>query len=86
MKVIRDEETFGIMMIPLFVDWRIRRCNAQGCRERPNTIIAGAGEGIRAFGLCETHYQQGNTEGGTHYNLEWDDFDAFARKEQPHDA
>jgi len=77
MNIIRDNELGGLMMIPLFVDWHIRRCNAKGCRERPTTIISGAGEGIRVFGLCEADFQRGNMEGGTNYDLEWDDFDAF---------
>ena len=81
MRVIRDNEMGGILMIPLLVDWRIRRCNVAGCREKPNTIIGGAGEGIAVFGLCEGHYQQGNVEGGTHYDLEWNDFDAFGKVE-----
>ena len=81
MKVIRDEEGFGLFMIPLFVDWKIRRCNQRDCKEKPNTIIAGAGENVPAFGLCEEHFQQGNVPNGTKYNLEFDNFDAFAIKE-----
>uniref|UniRef100_A0A6M3LTE6 Uncharacterized protein n=1 Tax=viral metagenome TaxID=1070528 RepID=A0A6M3LTE6_9ZZZZ len=82
MKIIRDEELFGLMMIPLLVDWRIRRCNEKGCTSKPNTIITGAGENIPAFGLCELHFQEGNTEGGTEYSLVFDNFDAFKTEEQ----
>ncbi len=77
MKIIRDEEGFGLFMIPLFCDWGIRRCNVVDCKEKPNTIIAGAGEDNINFGLCEEHFQEGNTEGGTKYSLEFDSFDAF---------
>lgn len=78
MNIIRDEELGGILMIPLLVDWHIRRCNVKDCTARPNTIIGGADGIDRVFGLCEDHFQQGNAEGGTSYSLEWDNFDAFA--------
>ena len=82
MQIIRDEETNGLMMIPLLHDWGIRRCNAVGCREKPNTIIAGAAPNVSAFGLCEEHFQQGNVPGGTKLSLEFDDFDAWAAKNE----
>jgi len=82
MQVIRDEETHGLMMIPLFVEWGIRRCNVKGCREKPNTIITGAAPNVSAFGLCEAHFQQGNVPGGTHLSLEFDDFDAWASERE----
>ena len=78
MKVIRDEELGGIMMIPLLTDWNIRRCHVVGCREIPNTIVVNAKEGIPKFGLCERHYQETNKPGGTNLNLEFDnEYDAF---------
>ena len=79
MRIIRDEATNGLMMIPLFVDWHIRRCNIVGCHEKPNTIIAGTEAG--AFGLCEEHFQIGNVPGGATIQLEFDDFDAFAEQD-----
>ena len=79
MKIIRDNQLGGIAMIPLLYDWRIRRCNQQGCTNIPNTIIANAGDGIPVFGLCEDHFQQGNKEGGTTLNLVWDNFDALVK-------
>ena len=68
MKIIRDEEMAGIMMIPLIIDWGIKRCNVKDCKENPNTIIVGdKGEfgNHKRVGLCEKHYQQGNKKGGT---------------------
>ena len=79
MKIIRDNELFGLGMIPLLVDWNIRRCNVENCKERPNTIITGTEAGI--FGLCESHYQEGNKPEGTTYSLEFDEFDAFHQEE-----
>ena len=80
MQVIRDEISYGLMMIPLFVQWGIRRCNQEGCTNMPNTIIAGTEAGT--FGLCEEHYQAGNKEGGYKYKLVFDNFDAFKQKEK----
>lgn len=74
MKIIRDEECAGLMMIPLLCDWNIKRCNVEGCTNRPNTIISTQGE---TFGLCEECFQEGNKPGGTTYNLVFDGFDAF---------
>ena len=82
MKIIRDEEYGGIMMIPLFCDWNIRRCNVRGCRNKPTTIIAQAREDIPVFGLCEEHFQEANVPGGAKFDLEFDDFDAF-KEETP---
>lgn len=78
MRIIRDEECFGLMMIPLLCDWNIKRCNVEGCKSKPNTIIAGTKAGM--FGLCEEHFQEGNVEGGTTYQLEFDNFDAFKQE------
>ena len=78
MKIIRDEEGGGLFMIPLLVDWNIKRCNVADCISEPNTIITQSGEGIPVYGLCEEHFQEANAPGGATLNLEWDDFDAFA--------
>ncbi|MFH0938221.1 MAG: hypothetical protein V1899_02935 [Planctomycetota bacterium] len=77
MEIIRDNELGGVMMIPLFVDWQIRRCNVKGCRAVPTTIIAGHDEAGRAYGLCEVHFQQGNQPEGANLTIEFDAFDAF---------
>lgn len=76
MKIIRDDELFGIAMIPLFVNWKIKRCNCEGCTNRPNTIITELKD-TPIFGLCEEHFQTCNRPGGGTLDLEWDDFDAF---------
>ena len=76
--IIRDNDGFGLFMIPLFVEWGVKRCNVEGCRERPTTIIRQDHEGERVqYGLCEAHFQQVNKPGGTRFTLVWDDFDAF---------
>ena len=79
MKIIRDNELGGLLMLPLFCDWHIRRCNQRGCVATPTTIIAQV-ENVPPFGLCEGHFQEGNKLGGTMFNLVWDDFDAFKQK------
>lgn len=86
MKIIRDEELFGIAMIPLFVDWGLKRCNQKDCGEKPTTIIRfapgenpAAPEGIM-FALCEEHFQMCNAPEGASLNLKFDDYDAFAKE------
>lgn len=76
MKAIRDNDWFGIAMIPLFADWEIRRCNVKDCKEKPTTIITEVLEN-QAFGLCETHYQEALSKGKLEATLIFDDFDAF---------
>lgn len=82
MKIIRDEEYGGLMMIPLLVDWNIRRCNVEGCTEQPNTIVTQLAPDVPVCGFCEKHYQETNKPGGTNFTLEFDDFDAFAQEEK----
>lgn len=82
MQVIRNNELGGLMMIPLLIDWGIKRCNVEGCKSVPNTIVTQMGEGVPVAGFCEKHYQQGNVPGGTNYKLVFDDFDAFKYKEE----
>jgi len=78
MKIIRDEECGGLMMIPLLVDWNIRRCNVEGCTNKPNTIVAQLAEGVPVCGFCEECFQEINTPSGIKVTLQFDDFDAFA--------
>jgi hypothetical protein len=68
MKIIRDEEMFGIMMIPLFQQWNIHRCNIIGCKEKPTTICI---HDKATFGLCENHYQEGKSKGEMKMQLEF---------------
>lgn len=82
MKIIRDEENFGIMMIPLFVDWNVKRCNIEGCTEKPNTIIQDHTPDVPLYGVCEEHYQEGKKPGVITYTLVFDDFDAFEASSQ----
>jgi hypothetical protein len=61
MEVIRDEELGGIMMIPLWSQFNLHRCNVRNCNEKQTTIIQGLIG--RPFALCETHYQEAKTNG-----------------------
>ena len=81
MKIIRDEETFGLCMIPLFFDWGVRRCNVEGCTEKPTTIITQLAEAAPVTGWCEKHYQDFKTSGKFAGRLIFDDFDAFENVE-----
>ena len=81
--IIRDEELGGIMMIPLFCDWHVRRCNVKGCTDKPTTIVTQLAPDVLVCGFCETHYQEAAQEGGANFTLVFNDFDAFAQVE-PH--
>ena len=78
MEIIRDKDGDGLMMIPILIDWGIRRCNYKSCREKPNTIIAMQDGKTPVFGLCESHFQSCNVLAGGILKLEWNKFDAFA--------
>jgi len=78
MRIIRDEGPMGsLLMITLFVDWHIRRCNVSGCTSRPTTIITGIDEAGGSFGLCEEHHNEAKAKGELDFTLDFDDFDAF---------
>jgi hypothetical protein len=68
MNIIRDEEMFGLMMIPLFTQWNIHRCNIKGCTEKPTTICV---HEKATFGMCEKHYQEGKNKGTMKLELEF---------------
>lgn len=78
MKIIRDTEHGGVMLIPLLVDWGVKRCNVKGCTNKPNTIVTGLAEDVPIAGFCEECFQEANVPGGIKFELEWDDFDAWA--------
>ena len=80
MKIIRDEEGLGLFMIPLFVDWGVRRCNIEGCTSKPTTIITQLEPDVPIVGMCEKHYQEGHQPNGTTFSFEWDNYDAFKEK------
>lgn len=80
MEIIRDDEGFGIFMVPLWSQWNIRRCNIKDCVAKPTTIIAGqdVGDGTTVtYGLCEKHFQLGNQPEGANFTIVFDEYDAF---------
>jgi hypothetical protein len=70
MEIIRDEELGGIMMIPLFQQYGINRCNIKDCKEKETTICI---HEQANFGLCEKHYQEGKDAGTMKLQLEFND-------------
>jgi len=83
MKIIRpddDDPAGSLFMIPLLVEWNVKRCNVQGCRAKPTTIVTRLTKDVPVCGLCEKHYQQANVPGGIEFTLEFDDYDAFREK------
>lgn len=78
MRIIRDT-TDTLFMVPLMIDWGIRRCNVRGCTEKPNTIIVDIAPDVPVIGMCEKHYSRAaSTPGDVTYTFDFDDFDAFA--------
>jgi hypothetical protein len=74
MKIIRDEVMTGILMIPLFQQYGIKRCNVKDCKEKPSTIVTECVDsaGYRLdFALCEVHYQECKQSGKIDYSLEF---------------
>jgi hypothetical protein len=72
MKIIRDNQLNGLLMIPLFQQYNISRCNVDGCKEKPSTIITDCvdenGDTLD-FSLCETHFQEAKVKGRIDYHL-----------------
>lgn len=61
MKIIRDNQLNGLLMIPLYNQYGITRCNVRDCKEKQTTIVTELTE--RPFGLCESHYEEFSTKG-----------------------
>jgi hypothetical protein len=72
MNVIRDEEMNGLMMIPLFQQWGIHRCNVRNCKEKPSTIITEITIECPVFALCEKHYNECKESGKISCTLDFD--------------
>lgn len=81
MKILRDNDGFGIFMIPLFSQYNVRRCNVDGCTQKPTTIILDAHPDAPCFGLCEEHHKTCERTGQLDFKLTFDDFDAFQHTE-----
>jgi hypothetical protein len=69
MKIIRDTEFSGLMMIPLFSQFNLHRCNIKGCKEKQTTICI---QDDIIFALCEKHYQEFNGKDNVNLSLEFD--------------
>jgi hypothetical protein len=67
MSVIVDNDGDGLMMIPLFSDWGVHRCNVWGCAERPFAIITQIPDydGV-ILGLCKEHFKSFCVESPSH--------------------
>lgn len=72
MNIICDQEN-PIMMIPLFVQWGVKRCNIKDCSEKPFSIITDASKEAPIFGMCKKHLEEARaTKGNYHLSLEFD--------------
>ena len=89
MKIIRDTEFYSMSMVALLIEWQIFRCNVQGCRNRPTTIIrltaTESPEGEPTLlGMCEEHYQEFSKAGRIKCRMSFEPYNAF--KEQGDDS
>ena len=69
MQIIRDEDFSGIMMIPLFTQYGINRCNIKDCKEKHITIVV---HEQATFGMCEKHFLEAKEAGEINLKLEFD--------------
>ncbi|MEO5991886.1 MAG: hypothetical protein ABIP68_09650 [Ferruginibacter sp.] len=69
MQIIRDDEMAGIMMIPLFHQYGIKRCNIIECKDKPTTICL---HEKATFAICEKHYLDCKAKGIVNLKLEFD--------------
>ena len=70
MNVIRDEEMAGLMMIPLFNQYDLHRCNVKDCKEKQTTIVTGLTP--YPFALCEDHYNEFKAKDEIKCTIEYD--------------
>jgi hypothetical protein len=70
MSIIRDKEMNGILMIPLWSEYNLHRCNVSGCKEKQTTLVLEKAE--RPFAVCETHYKLFNRPEGYSCTLDFD--------------
>jgi hypothetical protein len=69
MNIIRDEETHGLFMIPLFHQYGIHYCHVKDCPYKASTILTDI-PFADAIGICEYHYQQAKTAGKWNLSLD----------------
>jgi hypothetical protein len=56
----------------IFRKWGVTRCNVEGCKEPPTTILIDAEPDCPNIGMCETHYQKAVLDDGVAYTFEFD--------------
>jgi len=76
MKVIHDNETGGIAMIPLICDWNINTvCQIKDCKEPTNTIVcftadeSPTGKALH-IGICDKHHKEARQRDSFNYTVD----------------
>jgi hypothetical protein len=77
-EVIREENMTSKTMMAEFEKWHIKRCNVRNCKNKPTTILTHPADDLLAAGLCEEHYQQAMSGDDGKFNIQVDNYDAFA--------
>jgi hypothetical protein len=70
MKIVRDNEMNGILMIPLWQQYQLHRCNVAYCKERQTTIVIDLVS--VPFAICEKHYKEFSESGKIECTLHFD--------------
>jgi len=71
-----DDECSGLFMIPLIVDWHIKRtCQIKGCSERTNAIVCFRADESPIhkplhIGICEKHHKEAKEKDKFHYTVD----------------
>ncbi len=74
MRVIRDKEMNGLLLIPLFNQYGLHRCNVRDCDKRPKAIVIEFemnGSEVQPFAICEDHDNEFTTKGEINCIIDW---------------
>lgn len=69
MNIIRDEDFGGIMMVPLWSQYNLHRCNVRDCTNKQTTIVTGLID--QPFALCDEHYFEAKKNGSIKCTLDF---------------
>ena len=70
MTVIKDNELGGLLMIPIWEQYNLHRCNVRGCKNKQRVFIPDLAE--QPFALCEHHYNEFKSKGEINCILDFD--------------
>ncbi len=72
MKIVRDNDLSGILMIPLWNQYNIHRCNVRDCNNKQTTLILEFSDKCPVFAMCDHHYFECKNSGQINCTLDFD--------------